>query len=182
MRRTLSVVLIAVGLGLAANVEASPMTWYLKDVTFPNAIAVGSFVFDDSSFDLSARLFGAYNDVQIDVIENGSGDVFHYSGIGISADPHEVTFVSGFRGFQFQFLGVLEFSNGVVPLDTVLTVETFSSPTSSFRFITGGSVTTQAPDSVPEPSSLFALTIGALAMFLVVRSRRKPAERVDASA
>ena len=163
MKHIVLAVLLTMTLGFATTAEPSPLTWYLQDVRFTDAIATGSYVFD-----MTVGRFGTYSSADIDVIENSSGTTFHYSGNGNTGSFHEVCFCANAptRFLMFDF-SPLPATGGIVSLDSAFSLEAL--PPRSRRIFSGSLTTTP----VSEPSSLSALWTGVGALPFVRRRRTR---------
>jgi hypothetical protein len=159
----------------SGSAHAALLTYTLQDVKFTDgAVATGSFTFDavthqGGAFDVS--ITGGI----LSALEYTNANSSFFYGVGVGPNNFILFDIPLQRYFNFSFLSPLTNAGGTFELNLPFTYE--CNNCSAFRIATSGSVTSQAPGTVPEPGTVALLGLGLLGF---VASRRKIAKTSNA--
>jgi hypothetical protein len=173
-KKILSGMVMAVAL-LAASVtaQAIPITYTLQNVTFADgATASGSFVFDANTHQSSSYSISTTPGILTAFTWNKSDSGLYFGG---GAGPNNFTLITtnGGRVFNFSFVNPFTDAGGIFAINTASTYECYNC--SPFRRVTGGTVTSVAPNVVPEPGTVALMLPAIGALGFAGRRRRKQA-------
>lgn len=174
MKRIILLGIIAVMLGLVAQVEAVPLIWTLQGAVFDDATsASGSFVYDADTNTYSNWLIA---------VQSGTLSAFTYdttnSQLNVSnMDATGVLFIKNEfdRYINFNFTAPLTNAGGLIPFDLTpffvsFDVSSYECPNCfpGFREFTDGWVTAEGV-AVPEPSTLTFVGLMLAGLALIAR-------------